>query len=408
MRVLSLGMVAGLVVLAAASVGTVSHRKGGLRTVGAAEPLLVNAQQVDTSMAAADAAAANAFLGGGIEPADLRTQYQRAIADASAHLTRASGQVTSASANAADVLTLTQQLPVYTGLIETARANNRQGFPVGAAYLRQANHLLADTILPATQHLYQRATARLDSGRQSASSSTDLFLLELCAVLALVTTIAGQLWLRQRTNRLFNPRLVVAALLTLGVVVVTTVSLQQEATAVSRAHNRGSAVIDLVAQSRIAAFKAKGDESLTLVARGNGSSYEDDYKAQMATLTTVLTQAGDRAADAPTQTAVSNAVAAVPAYLAVHRRIRTLDDGGQFQQAVKLAVGTGAGSANAAFESMDAPLRSALASGQVQFDHHLKVANDNLARLTVLVVLALVLAGLLALFGIQQRINEYR
>ena len=27
----------------------------------------------------------------------------------------------------------------YTGLIEQARANNRQGFPVGAAYQRQAN-----------------------------------------------------------------------------------------------------------------------------------------------------------------------------------------------------------------------------------------------------------------------------
>ena len=34
-------------------------------------------------------------------------------------------------------------LTEYTGLIEAARANNRQGFPVGAAYLRQASRVLA-------------------------------------------------------------------------------------------------------------------------------------------------------------------------------------------------------------------------------------------------------------------------
>ena len=51
-------------------------------------------------------------------------------------------------------------------------------------------------------------------------------------------------------------------------------------------------------------------------------------------------------------------VAAAPAsqwnaYAAVHRQIRALDDSGKWDQAVRLATGTGAGSANATFGGFD-------------------------------------------------------
>ena len=39
---------------------------------------------------------------------------------------------------------LSGKLSVYTGLVETARANNRQGLPVGAAYQREASNLMRD------------------------------------------------------------------------------------------------------------------------------------------------------------------------------------------------------------------------------------------------------------------------
>ncbi len=39
-------------------------------------------------------------------------------------------------------------LPEYKGLVETARANNRQGLPVGGAYLRSANEMMQQNMLP--------------------------------------------------------------------------------------------------------------------------------------------------------------------------------------------------------------------------------------------------------------------
>jgi hypothetical protein len=34
---------------------------------------------------------------------------------------------------------ITTELPIYTGLVERARVNNRQGLVVGVAYLRRAS-----------------------------------------------------------------------------------------------------------------------------------------------------------------------------------------------------------------------------------------------------------------------------
>ena len=47
------------------------------------------------------------------------------------------------------------QLAVYTGLVETARTNNRAGNPVGSSYLSEASSLMQTQILPDAQRLYE-------------------------------------------------------------------------------------------------------------------------------------------------------------------------------------------------------------------------------------------------------------
>ena len=87
------------------------------------EPLAHAAQEVYRSLQDADASAASAFLSGGLEPEKLRERYEADIAQAQAALSVATASSPDLTA------TLAAQLPVYTGLIETARSNNRQGYP---------------------------------------------------------------------------------------------------------------------------------------------------------------------------------------------------------------------------------------------------------------------------------------
>ncbi len=74
-------------------------------------------------------------LAGAQEPEAVQERYRKDIEEAARLLVKASGSTGSAGASSREIATLNKLLPVYTGLIERARANNRQGLPLGGAYL---------------------------------------------------------------------------------------------------------------------------------------------------------------------------------------------------------------------------------------------------------------------------------
>lgn len=408
-RLYSLLIVVLLAVTAVATFAVVTRRTNGVRTVAASEPLIVDAQALDTSLSQADATAANAFLAGGIEPADQRALYQQDINEAGRLLADAAERSGPATDVQSPLQTLTAQLPVYTGLVDTARSNNRQGYPVGAAYLRQASRLMAGTILPADQKLFSVHASHLSRGSQRARRATDAILIGLLLLVVLAAMVAVQVWLFRRSNRVLNLPLVGATVLAAVLLLVVGIELRSEASQTARARDRSYASVSLVAQVRTLAFKAKGDESLTLIGRGNGGAFNDDFNAQVAKLKPLLTQAQTVAVSSTELSSVQAAAADLQQYLAVHKQIRTLDDGGQFDQAVKLAVGGGTASAsNQAFTVFDNQLTIALDASQSDFLNHIRSARRHLANLTAAIVVVLLAAGLLTLWGFQQRINEYR
>src|SRR5438477_1310682 len=182
-------------------------------------PLTVQAQQLYRSLSDADATVAAAFLAGGIEPDALRTRYQKDVADASAALAAVTA---GASADRNAVNRLAAQLPVYTGLVDTARTYNRLGKPLGAAYLREASGLMRSELLPAAQSLYASETRQLRADRTGGAAFPWL------AVPLLLLTIAGLVWaqryLTRRTHRLLNVGLVTATGLAVVMLGWTTLS----------------------------------------------------------------------------------------------------------------------------------------------------------------------------------------
>ena len=114
--------------------------------VNVREPLSLDAQQIYSRLSDANDAAATAFLTGGLEPAATRQRYLADIAAASSAIENVTAQGGAGSGAAAqDLSTLARDLPVYSGEIETARADNRLGLPLGAAYLREASALMRGT-----------------------------------------------------------------------------------------------------------------------------------------------------------------------------------------------------------------------------------------------------------------------
>ena len=117
-------------------------------------------QQIQTNLLRADANATNAFLVGGLEPADQRKAYDDAITESS----RLIAEAADAEPGDQDALSaLNVQLVDYTENIELARANNRQGFPVGAQYLRNASGGLRADAMPILDNLVTANADRAES-----------------------------------------------------------------------------------------------------------------------------------------------------------------------------------------------------------------------------------------------------
>jgi hypothetical protein len=395
-----LGLLAGVVAVAgvvarAGEVDQVAHGSG---------PLAVQAQQLYRSLSDADATEAAAFLTSGSEPPALRSRYLNDIA--------AAGQALAASvasdAARAQVTEVATALPTYTALVETARADNHAGLPVGAAYLREASALMRGTLLPAAQQLYLDATSRLASDRASGAGfpwlSVALVLLTLAAL------GSTQRYLTRRTRRLVNRGLAGASLAAALLLVWVLGSWASVAIDLHRSDVDGSAQVQAIAQARILTLQARADEALTLVARGSGAAFEADYAATMKQLTEdggALGLAGTRAGDDQVRALLADAVHQVSTWQAEHAAARRADNAGDYPAAVAITV-TDQTKASATFAQLDHDLQQAIAITSQAFDAAAGDAGGGLGFAAVVwALLAAVVVGT-AVFGVQQRLAEYR
>ncbi len=295
---------------------------------------LIRVQQIQTNLLAADATATNAFLVGGLEPPAQRQAYDDAINAATTGITEA------AEAEPADeqaLSRLNEELVAYVALIEDARANNRQGFPVGAQYQRTASATLRADALPLLDNL-------VTANAQRAESQMGVWPIAILAVAglgALAALVLAQVWLARRFRRRVNPGVVAATVVVLVTWVIGLIAVGATGAAVNGIKDGSFADVNAVATARIQGFNAKSNESLTLIARGSGAAFEKAWTESAAQVTTSLADSSP-----PLRTPWD-------AYAAVHRQIRTLDDSGQWDQAVRLATGTGEGSSNATFGAFD-------------------------------------------------------
>jgi hypothetical protein len=402
-------LAASLVWGAVAALTVAEHASATGNLVTVSEPLSLDAQQIYRSLSDADATEAAAFLSGGLEPLQLRAQYQ-------ADMTRAARQLEAATAAAgqspagSSLATLSVGLPYYAGLIETARADNRLGLPLGAAYLREASGFMRATLLPAARDLYAQENAQLAAADQRATG-LPWAALTVALVVALLLA-AGQWWLARRTNRIVNPGLLIASLVGLASLVWLVTALTVARTHLIDARDHGSAPVEALARAETAVLRGHADESLTLIDRSGDDSFQADFLTQQKMLGpgpgTLLTEAVAAAQGSRGGPQAATALRDAPAWFAAHRQVRSLDDSGNYATAVQSALGTGLADSGYRFGRLDTDLTSAIAADQASFRSAAQQGRDDLAGLEAgMIVLALVMVAGCA-WGISRRLAEYR
>lgn len=359
-------------------------------------PLSVAAQDIYRALSDADATATSAFLSSGAEPPELRDRYLTDIAEAEAALAVAIAAREPAEMSSQDgpLTVLSGHLSVYTGIVERARANNLQGFPVGAAYQQEASHLMRSVLLPAAEELFRTETGRVaaDQERADAFPLVEVIL----GSVALVVLLVAQIYLRRVTRRVFNVGLLVATVAVLISLAWTLVAVLGVSHNVEESRDNGTRISRL-SETRIAALTARADETLTLVARGSGEAFDEDFRAMATRLDDLLERDG-----------LTDARAAWADWREVHTEIRAADQSGDYARAVELAVGPDIAGARAQFDAVDEDLAGALGRANERFADEITQAGNAITGTVIGVIALAVVMAIGSAAGIWQRLKEYR
>jgi hypothetical protein len=350
---------------------------------------LVRVQGIKTNLLRADAIATNAFLIGGLEPAEQRAAYDDAIDQTVRAITDA------AEAQGADrkaLNALSSAVLDYTGDMELARANNRQGLPVGGAYLRKASAELRTTAIPIVDEL---VVANQDRARDAMDAHNPWFLFLITAVPVLVLVLVNR-WIARHFRRRLNVGVLLAAVavLVVGATAVLVVNGQDNQnedldTAAFQAVVDGST-------ARTAANDAKANESLRLIARGSGQGFEEQWVAAAETVDSALFE--------PSLTGLRGLWST---YKQQHEEIVRLDTEGQWDDAVVAATTTEDGSSSDTFAEFDAQLQDSVSSSGAVTTDTLRDGNDFLLVLAALALIAGLVCAAFAASGVNQRLKEY-
>ncbi|MFC4069123.1 hypothetical protein [Actinoplanes subglobosus] len=405
---------AGLVVLAlatgTAAVADVRQRDTLLTDISEVKaPISVDAQTLYRSLADADATAATAFLSTGGESAELRGRFLDDLAQASAALTIALRDAD--DDETARLRVVAEQLPVYTGLVETARSNQRLGVPLGGAYLREASGLMQQTILPAAAGVFDSTHQRL-VGEQEAADGLP-WLTVLFALLLAGALVAAQMLVARRSRRTFNVGLVAASLVAVSALLWSATAINSSTGRLVTGQGSPAEQVAVLANAGRAALQARANESLTLVARGGGATFDKQFTAQLDELIGFdgkggLLQEALAMADDVDRPAITQARDEANRWRALHLAVREADNGGDWNKAVELATATGEEALPAAFTRLDKALSEALTANNRELDEQAEGAAGALTGLTAGFVL--LTAGLVVAVGLgfRPRIGEYR
>ncbi|MDN5727254.1 MAG: hypothetical protein L0G99_15185 [Propionibacteriales bacterium] len=351
---------------------------------------MIRVQEIQAKLLRADALATNAFLIGGLEPADQRADYDAALDDTSRLIVEAS-QAQPADREA--LIALNQVVTDYAAAMEQARANNRQGLPAGAAYLEQASTGLRAGAMPVVDSLVQANESRATDEMDSLNAPW----LVVLGIICILAQIGCCVWCARRFRRVVNvPLLISTALMALTWIIALSAVSSANASA-DNLQNSDYQMARNVARARIAGNEAKAQESLGLISHGSPAVSEQAWTTQDAAVRDALEGTGSTALLDDWDT-----------YATEHRAIRKLDDAGKWEEAVKRATGTGTDGANKAFATFDVGAAALVESAGTSTVDTLRSGAWPAIVLAWLLTPAAVAAAVLAGIGIRTRQREYQ
>ena len=397
-------LIAFVALSAFATSTTIDDRQQALTTVlNHTEPLSFAAGQLYTTLSVADAAAATAFISGA-EPREVRQRYEQAITDAAVALTRASSGLTDEGMQ--ELLgRINARLAVYTGLIETARTNNRAGNPVGSSYLSEASSLMQQAILPDAQQLYNQTSAKVDE-ETTASTRIPGPVIAVIAATLFFGAFSNR-WLARKTQRRLNFGFVAGGAAVLVMVIWVGTVLAISTTDSRSAKSTAAESLKTITNLAIMAQQARADETLALIRRGDEDTRKQSYYQRIDAMHQLLDEYLKRK-DAINKSGLQKADELLSKWRKADERINSYIAVGNYQAATQVALGTGEEDSTPAFDRLEEALTNAIEESRRQLRNDIVDARTALRGATVGTVVLSIVAAMAVTVGLWPRMSEYR
>lgn len=346
---------------------------------------LVRVQNIQSTLFRADALATTSFLVGGLERPEQHRAYDEAIDQVTRQI------ATAAQAQPADsevLAALNSAVNRFTTTNTQARDNNRQGFPVGAEYLRGASTQLRVEAQPLIAALRDANSARAESelGGQHP----------LLMLLPGLGTLAMLWWVNMQLARVFRRRFnvgIAAAFVVVAVLTLVSFGMSSGQHGANDQLRDGSYRVAVQeATARTAANDAKSNESRRLGAQGSGGVFEEGWQAAATTVT---------------ENASPASLELWQTYSARHDVVLGLEQRGKYDEAVAMATTEVAAGPTAALDAFDQASQQAVTQAASDTTDELRSGNSVFLVLAVLTLLLGLGAAGLATWGIAQRRREY-
>ena len=407
------------VVLARVEVDSVGHRTA---------PAVIDALRLHAGLAHADRLAANDFLVGPTGNTEKHQEYELYVGTAVRELEQAA-ELNEPGGRASEQLQqIGAMLTRYTGLVETARASARPPSPVGAAYLREASALMhqpGDGILARVDTL---ATLNSDD---RAQDDTRLWFLVATVVAFFVIALGllgwlvyTQAYLRRRFRRRNNPQVLAATFLLIALSAWMAWQSSITYRNLSVAEKVAFTELHRLSLMQSLVTDANADESLSLIARGNSATFDNDFIAATEQLVNppLTGDMADAAAhgdirftglladefhDSPSPDATAATIRVLRAYqefLSVDASFRAKAGAGKYDDATALVVGST--QLGTAFADLNIALERRIDVEQAKFESAVADASPGL-DMDVGIGLGAITIALFVLWGLRPRIAEY-
>lgn len=386
---------------------SMAQRNRSLETVmDATEPMSADAHLLTTSLLTADTIAASAFVQPGALPKEDVARYTAAIDQAIISAAQIYGGAVEADSATTDrikelVTEIQRDLPMYTGINERARVNQRMGNPVGVAYMSEASGVMRTRMLAAAEELNTLTRQNVAEEMRRLSQPQWATLSGLAA--ALLALAAAQWWLWRTFRRRLNRGFLAATLAVLVAIAWVGASNYQMWRSGSVEYARAAQPWEELTAARIRVLEARTDETFALLRRQSVAQSAREFDATANSVSGALDTADAYGGNAET---VAAARTNLDGWAAEHAELVSALDSGSYERAMRL-LNTRDPATSPAYRDLDGRLSELIASSREATRTYIDESLDATRAVSLAVAILSILAVLCIWIGIRHRLGEY-